>query len=460
MYSPGTIAAISTPLGTSGIGIVRLSGSDSINIASKVFLSPKRKTLSSKSHVIQYGYIFNPETGKKIDEALISIMKSPRSYTREDIVEINCHGGIVPLREVLEVVLANGARLADPGEFTKRAFLNGRIDLAQAEAVIDIINSRTEVSLGAAMRQLEGALSTEINKITDKVFEVMVQLEAAIDFSEEDLNVLPRSELSLKLENAQRKISNLLADWENGRILREGIRTTIVGRPNVGKSSLLNALLRENRCIVTSIPGTTRDIIEETISIKGVPLVMHDTAGLRHPQNEVEQLGIELSKKSISEADLVLFVVDSSDPLHKEDKEVIKELKGKRVILVLNKSDLPSAVRETTFKNILCYERCVSTSTIKEEGINELEDVVVEVVFSGKAGHAGETLVTNRRHKSSLVKALEGITEALRALKNEESEEFVIVPLKDALESLGEIVGKVTSEDLIEGIFAQFCIGK
>ena len=460
MYSHDVIAAISTSLGVSGIGIVRLSGDGVIDIATKIFVSPKGKEVSSASHVIHHGFIVDPDTGRKIDEVLISVMKGPHTYTREDVVELNCHGGPVSLRGVLGVVLANGARLAEPGEFTKRAFLNGRIDLAQAEAVVDIINSRTDASLRAAMHQLQGELSAKINEIMDEVLEVAIQLEATIDFSEEDIDLLPRTELNSKLEIARLRATDLLSSWENGRVLREGVRASIVGRPNVGKSSLLNALLKEKRCIVTSIPGTTRDIIEETISVRGVPLIIHDTAGIRHPENEVEQIGVELSKKSIFEAGLVIFVVDSSEPLSKEDIKVIDELKGKRSILVLNKSDLPNIVKEKDFANLLKYKRCVNISATKREGIEELEEAIVETVFSGKAGLADETLITNVRHKNSLVKALEGITEAQVGLEENRSEEFVIVSLKYALEGLGEIVGKVTDGDLLSRIFAQFCIGK
>jgi len=460
MYFQDTIAAISTPLGSSGIGMVRLSGTDAINVANRVFVSPKGKKIGDASHVVCYGYVVNPDTGNKIDEVLVSFMRAPSTYTREDVVEFNCHGGIIPLREVLSVLLMNGARLAEPGEFTRRAFLNGRIDLAQAEAVIDIINSRTEASLKAAMHQVQGALSEKINEIMEVVLDVLAQLEAAVDFSDEDVEILPRAELGLKINDALQMVSALLNEWESGRVLRDGVRTTIIGRPNVGKSSLLNALLREKRCIVTSTPGTTRDVIEETISINGVPIIIHDTAGIRHPESEAEQMGVEFARKSLLEAELVLFVVDSSEHLGKEDVEIGKELKNKKAILVLNKSDLPKKLNEKELEDIYDFKKTIKISATKGEGIKELEEAMGNAVFSGGANFAENVLLTNVRHKKSLVKTHNGLRETQKALKENESEEFVVVPLRDAAEGLGEIIGKVTDEDLLDRIFSQFCIGK
>ncbi len=460
MYFQDTIAAISTPLGSSGIGMVRLSGNDAINIANKVFVSPKGKKIGDDSHVVRYGYVVNPNTGNKIDEVLVSFMRAPLTYTREDVVEFNCHGGIIPLREVLSVLLMNGARLAEPGEFTRRAFLNGRIDLAQAEAVIDIINSRTEASLKAAMHQVQGALSEKINEIMEVVLDVLAQLEAAVDFSDEDVEILPRVELGLKINDVLQRVLVLLNEWESGRVLRDGVRTTIIGRPNVGKSSLLNALLREKRCIVTSAPGTTRDVIEETISINGIPIIIHDTAGIRHPESEAEQMGVEFARKSLLEAELVLFVVDSSEHLGKEDVEIGKELKNKKAILVLNKSDLPKKLNKKELEDIYDFKKTTKISATKGEGIKELEEAMGNAVFSGGANFAENVLLTNVRHKKSLVKTRDGLRETQKALKENESEEFVVVPLRDAAEGLGEIIGKVTDEDLLDRIFSRFCIGK
>ncbi|HDP70425.1 MAG TPA: tRNA uridine-5-carboxymethylaminomethyl(34) synthesis GTPase MnmE [Actinobacteria bacterium] len=455
-----TIAAISTPIGKAGIGIVRLSGDSAISIANRIFVSPKGKVPGKTTHVVHYGYIIDSASKKRIDEVLIIIMKAPNTYTREDVVEISCHGGIITLREILDTVLAGGARLAEPGEFTKRAFLNGRIDLAQAEAVIDVINSRTKASLRAAMRQLNGNLSEKIGELMNDIMGMLVQLEAAVDFLEEDVEITPYSDLLQTTTRALQKTLKLINSWESGKILREGVRTTIVGRPNVGKSSLLNALVREDRSIVTSIPGTTRDIIEETISIKGIPLVIHDTAGIRHPENEIEHIGVGLTRKSLSEAELILFVVDSSDCLRKDDIKIVKELKEKVVIAILNKSDLPKVTGEEEIKRHLDCAGFSKISALTGGGINELEKTIAKIVFSETDGNGSEPLVTNVRHKNSLLKVENGLRQAQAAIMAKEPEEIVVVPLKDAIEGLGEIIGKATNEDLLDKIFAQFCIGK
>lgn len=461
MYPRDTIAAISTPIGESGIGIVRLSGDQAIEIAEPIFCSPKNKKLGEqKKNTLIYGFVIDPESNRKIDEVLVSVLKAPHSYTAEDTVEFNCHGGIVPLRKVLELVLRVGARLAEPGEFTKRAFLNGRIDLVQAEAVIDLIKARTEASLQIAMQQLEGGLSQNIKRIRDELLGIMVQLEAAVDFSDEDLDILPFAELRGKTEEALRGIEGLLEGAADGKIIREGLRTVIAGRPNVGKSSLLNVLLKEERAIVTPVPGTTRDVIEEAVNIRGVALRLRDTAGIRHPGDEVEQLGVELSRKSLRQADLVLYVVDGSEPLTPEDFMIMDEIKNKKTVVIINKIDLPLQVDEKEVGSKIKCERLVRISALHGEGIESLKEAILDLVFSGRAVCLDEAIVSKTRHIDALRKAKNNLIEAVSLLKEGQHEEVVATVLKDALGFLGEIIGETTSEDVLVKIFEEFCIGK
>jgi len=456
-----TIAAISTPLGEGGIGIVRLSGPRAISIVKTFFRSPKKPNLSKQpSHSVSYGFIVNPKSKNRVDEALVTIMRAPRTYTREDVAEINCHGGIRALKETLELALEAGARLAEPGEFTKRAFLNGRIDLAQAEAVIDVIRAKTDASLRVAMKQLGGHLSRKVESLRQALLEITAHLEAAIDFSDEDIEPFPPRQLAVRAEGVSREISKLIGDADRGKILREGITTAIVGRPNVGKSSLLNALLREERAIVTSRPGTTRDIIEETVNIRGIPLKLQDTAGLRNPRGLAEGAGVQKSRDSLKSADLVLVVIDSSEPLMREDFNLFEETAGKKNLVVLNKSDLPHKVDEEGLKALLNGSKAVKVSATEGLGLDLLENTLAGLVFSGAIVSTEEPLVSNVRHQMALKRANQSLIKTVDALKSGMPEEIAALLIREALDGLGEIVGETTTGDLLKEIFSQFCVGK
>lgn len=463
MYTEDTIVAISTPLGEGGIGIVRLSGNGAIKIAEKIFKSPsgrKIKELSSREMI--HGFSRHPRTGEPIDEVLVSVMKAPGTYTREDVVEINCHGGIVPLRGTLEAALEAGARMAEPGEFTKRAFLNGRIDLSQCEATLDIIKSKTDASLRAAMGQLEGRLSSEINLLRSELTDILAHLEATVDFSDEDIDPLPRPEIIKRLRWAREKNRALIDSAKGGRLLREGVNTVIVGKPNVGKSSLLNALLSEERAIVTPIPGTTRDVIEEGLNVKGVPLVLKDTAGIRHPKDVVESAGVELSRQSLRAADLVLCVLDGSGCLDEEDMTILREARGKKTIVVINKSDLPRKIDETKALEVLGGgdANAIPVSALYMSGLDLLRDAIFDAVVVGRIVPGEEVMVTNVRHLNALRRTRKHLSRSIKALRKDLSEEFVASDVRDALSALGEIVGETITEDVLDKIFSQFCIGK
>lgn len=456
-----TIVAISTPLGESGIGIVRLSGKRAIAIAEGLVNFPKKGKSGNKSgRTVLYGFVVDPRKNVRVDEVLVTTMRAPGTYTREDVVEINCHGGLSAVRETLELVLDSGARLAEPGEFTKRAFLNGRIDLAQAEATADIIRSKTDASLRAATQQLEGKLSQQVEAVREDLLETTSNLEAAVDFSDEDVEVLPYKKLVKLVGRAKRKVDKLLKDADKGRILREGVRAVIVGKPNVGKSSLLNALLKEKRAIVTAMPGTTRDVIEETISIKGVPIRLKDTAGIRSPRDEAEREGVKRSKESVQRADLVIFVVDTSEDLSEEDFEIAREANDKKTLAVLNKIDLPGKISKELTIEKLGIRQVAETSATRETGLEELEQEIIELIFSGEETVLEEVMVTNIRHQQALKRARESISKAEEILIQQLPEEVVATVLKEAMDNLGEIVGKVYTEHLLDRIFSQFCIGK
>ncbi|NOZ69274.1 MAG: tRNA uridine-5-carboxymethylaminomethyl(34) synthesis GTPase MnmE [Deferribacteres bacterium] len=453
MHTEDTIAAISTPPGAGGIGIVRLSGSDSIKIADRIFRSPRKKKLArSPSHRILFGHIVDPATGEILDEVLVSVMKAPNTYTREDIVEINCHGGPVPLRRILELVLNTGARLAEPGEFTKRAFLNGRIDLARAEAVIDVINALTEESRKAAVRQLRGALSEKMEAIRQKLTELAAFVEAYIDFPEEDIEPLSLKDMQKTAADIRKSIRKLIDSARYGLILREGLKTAIVGRPNVGKSSLLNALLQQDRAIVTESPGTTRDVIEEYLNIRGLPVKIMDTAGIRNASNTAEREGVRRSLRSMEEADLVLLVIDGSRPLHRTDRELIEKSRPDKTILVINKTDLPVKIN-------LNEPNMQEISAINGTGLEELKQKMVETALGGRAA-GGADIVTNTRHVRALEKSLASLDSFLSGLSNKMPPEFLSVELRDALDAVGEILGVTTPEDILNRIFSEFCIGK
>lgn len=456
MMLDDTIAAISTPLGYSGIGIVRLSGKDAIKIADGVFSSPKGKRLCNLStHRIVYGYIIDPEGEEIVDEVLVSIMKAPYTYTREDIVEINCHGGPVALRRVLEIVLKNGARIAEPGEFTMRAFLNGRIDLTQSEAVLDMINSLTIESQKIAMKQLKGGLSKRLSGIREVLIELAAIIEAYIDFPEEGIEPPDEKGLREKANEILNEIKELIESGRYGIILREGLKTAIIGRPNVGKSSLLNALLQEDRAIVTEIPGTTRDIIEEYLNIYGLPIRIMDTAGIREPGDIAEREGVERSLRAMKDADLILLVLDGSESLHDTDRMLIHESGSKDTIIVINKMDLPLMIG---MDELPTDKPIVRVSALKCDGLDILKKEILKTSLKERK-ELGDAIVTNERHVMALRRAYASITSFLEGI-GKTSPELLSVELRDALDAIGEIMGITTPDEILKRIFSKFCIGK
>lgn len=441
-----TIAAISTPLGEGGIGIVRLSGAEALSIAEAIFpgkLSDRR---------LSYGHVIDPQTGERVDEVLVSYMIAPHTYTREDVIEVNCHGGPLPLQRILQLALRHGARLAQPGEFTLRAFLNGRIDLAQAESVLDVIRARTEASLRAAVQGLDGRLSSAIRDLREQLLSTLAYLTARIDFPEGEI---PSQDVVQPLNEALRSLRELIATADAGMVYRFGVKTAIVGRPNVGKSSLLNRLLREDRSIVTPIPGTTRDTIEEVANLKGVPFILVDTAGIIHSKDVVESLGVERSRKAIEQADLVLTVIDVSQPIADADREIVALIGDKAALLVANKCDLPHRARPEDLGHEVIY-----TSALSGEGISHLEENMVELALGGKIVVSDAPMVNNPRHKDALERAAKTLDQALRDLDTGMPDDFVTIHLTTSLNALGEITGETVQEDLLQTIFANFCIGK
>ncbi|CDF58967.1 tRNA uridine-5-carboxymethylaminomethyl(34) synthesis GTPase MnmE [Thermobrachium celere] len=460
MFIDDTIAAISTPVGEGGIGIVRMSGKDSLSIAEKIFRSFKGKNIRDmKSYTMMYGFIIDPKTNEKVDEVIISYMKAPNTYTREDIVEINCHGGVVAVKKILSLVLQNGARLAEPGEFTKRAFLNGRIDLSQAEAVIDLIRAKTSESMHIALEQTQGKLSSKIKDIMNRLLGILAHIEASVDFPEDDIENVVSSKIIKDSREIINDIEYLIKNAETGKILREGLNTSIVGKPNVGKSSLLNALLEEKRAIVTDIPGTTRDVIEEYINIRGIPVKIIDTAGIRETEDIVEKIGVEKSKEYIEKSDLIIFMVDSSRPLDDEDYEIIQLIKHKKVIVVINKIDLPLAIDLDVIKSNFKEENLVFASINTEKGIEDIKQKIEDFVFSGEV-KSKDIYVTNVRHKDILFKAKESINKGIETIELGLPLDIASVEYKDAYLKLGEITGDTAAEDIIDRIFSDFCIGK
>jgi tRNA modification GTPase len=485
-YYNDTIAAIATAIGEAGIGLVRISGPDALLIADKMFVSKDSHRPSTfRTYTTHYGWIvensnINPSTTLRIDgersrtikiqipklkkpeefidEVILTVMRAPRSYTKEDIVEINCHGGIVALRRVLDLVLENGARLAEAGEFTKRAFLNGRIDLTQAEAVLDIIKAKTDSALKVAMAQLEGGLSKQINKIRKVALGALCVLEANIDFPEEEIGSVNLRGVSRDLEEVSGELKRLIQDAGRGRILREGIRVVICGRPNVGKSSLLNALLKQERSIVTSIPGTTRDTIEEIIDIKGAPIRIVDTAGIIESKDLVEKKAVRRSKKYIAQAELVILLFDGSSKLTQADEILMKKLKNKTTIAVINKIDLRQKIERDKIKR--SFGRVIDISAKKLKNIVLLEDEIANLVYDGRVTGAEPVLLSNTRHTVAIKEAQKLVEEAQNSLDNKLSLEFIAQGLKDALLCLDSVLGTSFSEDLLEKIFSEFCIGK
>lgn len=454
-----TIAAISTPLGTGGIGIVRISGPQALTVAGKVFRR-KRAQGPLLSHRFYLGEIIHPEKQTVLDEALIVFMRQPKTYTREDVVEIQCHSGALVLQEILQAVLHSGARLAEPGEFTKRAFLNGRIDLTQAEAVIDLINSQTRRSLDLANRQRSGRLAGEVKQSRERLLDLLALFEVSIDFPEEDLPELSQPEAIRRIQKIRDGLDKLLATYEEGKIIREGIAAAIVGKPNVGKSSLLNCLLKEERAIVTAIPGTTRDVIEEAVAIEGIPLRIMDTAGLRLAKDVIEEEGVRRTRERLEEADLAIWVVDGSEPLSSEDLDILPQVRDKKTVVAVNKNDLPRRLSAGDLGHRLPQAPLISISALLGSGIENLKKAIREVVLKGQGDSSAEILLANIRHKRAFEEAREALSQALKGLEANLSPEFIALDLQRALEALGEIIGETTAEDVLDRIFSQFCIGK
>lgn len=460
IFQEDTIAAIATAPGEAGIGIVRLSGHKSIEILDKIFKAKKDiKTVDIPTRMTTYGHIIDND-GNVVDEVLVIIMREPYSYTTEDVVEIHCHGGIIPVRRIMELVLKNGALMAEPGEFTKRAFLNGRIDLAQAEAVIDVITAKTERGLNAALNQLEGDLSEEIHRIMNELVSILAHIEAAIDFPEHDIEEITQDNILTASENVMQAVKKLINSFEEGKIIRDGLSTAIVGRPNVGKSSLLNILIRENRAIVTDIPGTTRDIIEEYLNIGGILVKLVDTAGIRETDDVIERLGVERTKSAIAEAELVIFTIDASSPLQEEDYEIMNLIKDKKIIVAANKIDKGLAADINYLANKFEEDNIIEMSVKDRIGIDKLEAIIKQVVYQGQASIGKNKMVTNIRHKNLLDKALESLEKAINSLKEGIPVDLLSVDIKEAWERLGQITGDVVEEDIIKEIFSKFCVGK
>ena len=455
-----TIAAISTPFGESGIGIVRMSGSSAEAIATRLF-RPKGNQSCFVSHHFHYGEIIDNRSGKVVDEVLIVLMKSPKTYTREDIVEIHCHGGYFILQKVLELALMHGARLALPGEFTKRAFLNGRIDLTQAEAVIDMIKAKTMVGLEIANQQLKGWLYTEMTQLKTSLVQDLALIEAHIDFPEEEIEPNPLREMEQEIEGMVQKLEGWIASYEEGKIFREGISCAIIGKTNVGKSSLLNVILKEERAIVTPIPGTTRDVIEEVLNIYGIPVRLIDTAGLRKAKDSIEQEGVRRAKERLAGSDFVLLMLDGSRALDQDDEEIFEEVKEKRRVVVLNKVDLPQKISIDEVKNRFMNDPMVSISALKGVGIDNLKKTIyTSLVQREVRATPGHLIVANIRHKAALTQIKDDLSNAMKGLEERTSLEFIAFEIRSALEALGELVGETTSDEILNRIFEQFCIGK
>lgn len=459
MYTTDTIAAIATALGESAIGIVRLSGDEAIEIASKIF---KGKNLNNvDSHTINYGHIIDPETGKVIDEVMVSVLKAPRSYTTEDSVEINSHGGIMAIQRVLEVVLANGARLAEPGEFSKRAFLNGRIDLSQAEAVMDLIQAKTDKAMDASMNQLQGSLSTKIRSLRHEMLDTLAQVEVTIDYPEyDDVEEMSLKQLNETAVHVKEQIQKILHQAQHGRLFRDGINTAIIGRPNVGKSSLLNRLTGLEKAIVTDIEGTTRDTIEEYVNVRGVPLRLIDTAGIRQTDEVVERIGVERSRKVMEEADLVILILNQAQALQEVDIELLELTKNQNRIILLNKQDLEPKLTHADLEPYIQDADLIATSMLEESGIDELETQIEQRFFSGEIKSGDVNYLLNTRHTQLLRQAISSLDEVLESTEMMLPVDLIQMDFTRAWDLLGEITGDSVQDELLNKLFSQFCLGK
>ncbi|WP_060678556.1 tRNA uridine-5-carboxymethylaminomethyl(34) synthesis GTPase MnmE [Virgibacillus halodenitrificans] len=454
-----TITAISTPIGEGAIAIVRLSGPEAISITNQLY---KGKDLGEvDSHTIHYGKIIDPETEEVAEEVMVSVMRAPKTFTREDVVEINCHGGMVSVNRVLEIVLSKGARLAEPGEFTKRAFLHGRIDLSQAEAVMDLIRAKTDKAMSVALKQMDGRLSGLIQRLRQELLETVAHVEVNIDYPEyDDVEEMSHEMMRQKTKEVNKEIVNLLEVAKQGKILREGLATAIIGRPNVGKSSLMNALVQENKAIVTEIPGTTRDIIEEYVNVRGVPLRLVDTAGIRETEDIVEKIGVERSRQVLKESDLILYVLNYNEALTDEDRKLFEAIQGLEYIVIINKTDLGQKLDLNEVRNLAENNPVVTTSLIEEEGINELEAAIAKTFFAGDIDTGDLTYVSNVRHIQLLKQAKQALEDAVNGLEMGMPLDIVQIDVTRTWEFLGEIIGDTASDSLIDQLFSQFCLGK
>ncbi|GIO69303.1 MAG TPA: tRNA uridine-5-carboxymethylaminomethyl(34) synthesis GTPase MnmE [Paenibacillus cookii] len=454
-----TIAAISTAVGEAGIAVIRVSGPDSIAEVDNIFRS-KTKLTEAESHTVHYGHIVDPELGERVEEVLVTVMRAPRSFTTEDVVEISTHGGVISVKRVMDLLLQQDIRLAEPGEFTKRAFLNGRIDLSQAEAVIDLIRSKSDRAFSVALKQVEGQLSDQIQKLRHTLVETLAHIEVNIDYPEHDVESLTAEFIKEKSTEVMQGITKLLKTAEQGKILREGITTAIVGRPNVGKSSLLNALAHTNRAIVTDIPGTTRDVIEEFVTINNIPLKLLDTAGIRETMDVVERIGVERSKHAVTEADLILLVLNGSEPLHEDELELMEQIRGRQSIVIMNKMDLPQQLDKDVLLRYYPEDLIVPMSVKTQEGVDALESAISQLFFSGSIETADLTYVSNVRHIALLKKAYKSLQDAYDAAEQLIPIDMIQIDVRLAWEQLGEIIGDTASESLLDQIFSQFCLGK
>lgn len=457
--SERTIAAISTAVGEAGIGIVRMSGDNSLNIAKKVFRDYKKEEVQEfENRKLKYGYIFDND--EMIDEVLLAYMKGPKTYTKEDIIEIYCHGGFIAVKKVLNLLLKNGAFIAERGEFTKRAFLNGRLDLSQAEAVIDLIDAKTDKAYEASLLQLKGSVASKVKDIKTKMLDLMARVEFSINFMEDYEDDLPLEPLYEKADVIIEELNELINSSNKGRILKEGIKTAIIGKPNVGKSSLLNALLKENRAIVTDVAGTTRDTIEESIDLGGVSINIIDTAGIRSTDDLVESIGVEKSRQIANESDLAIAIFDVSKPLDDEDKQIIELLKDKKVIILLNKIDLENKLDASIIKEAFPDENIIDVSILKNKGLKEIEDAILNMFFDGEIQVSNTTIITNIRHRDLLVKARDNIQNGIKDIQNGIPLDATEIDLRNAFNQLSEITGETIEEDVLDKIFKDFCIGK
>lgn len=455
-----TITSISTPMGEGAIGIVRLSGPEAVEIGDKLYKG-KKKLKDVPSHTINYGHIIDPETDEVVEEVMISVLRAPKTFTREDIIEINCHGGILTINRILELTMTHGARMAEPGEYTKRAFLNGRIDLSQAEAVMDFIRSKTDRASKVAMNQIEGRLSDLIKRQRQSILEILAQVEVNIDYPEyDDVEDATTEFLLAQSKKIKNEIDQLLETGTQGKIMREGLSTVIVGKPNVGKSSMLNNLIQDNKAIVTEVAGTTRDVLEEYVNVRGVPLRLVDTAGIRDTEDIVEKIGVERSRKALSEADLILFVLNNNEPLTEEDRTLYEVIKTEDAIVIVNKTDLERRLDIEEVKTMIGDTPLIQTSMLKQEGIDELELQIRDLFFGGEVQNQDMTYVSNSRHISLLKQARQTIQDAIDAAEAGIPMDMVQIDLTRTWELLGEIIGESASDELINQLFSQFCLGK